>query len=252
MPYFGSRRRGRAQVLPSSGESCSKNRRDPTFSGLRHMASYSSRSAGVSNQSGGTLSTARARHSASRMIDAQQVPLGRELRVAAAPHLRLRTWRRPWLAGGPRRGGGPRARGPRGELLLERLPAHPRALAHHLEVQVARDRIAGGADRREQSVQRLPLMLDSFEPTPRLQQLDLPLQDIERVSQHLLQRCRAARAHQRVGILARRERRDPDPHAVPEQLVAGPKAWPGAPPCRCRTAVWRMARSAGAARPGRR
>ncbi len=54
-----------------------------------------------------------------------------------------------------------------------------------------------------------------------LEQLDLALEQIDRVAQDRLERGGAARLHQRVGIFARRQRGDPHPDAVAQQLVAG-------------------------------
>ena len=64
------------------------------------------------------------------------------------------------------------------------------------------------------------MVVHPLEPSLDLEQLDLPLDEIHRGIHDGLERGRAARFDQRVGIFARWQRRDPHSHAMAQQLVA--------------------------------
>src|SRR6185436_6050726 len=67
-PYLASYPSTRASAFCARGERCSKNIADWTFSGLRSIASYSSRKTGVSNHSTGTSVAALGIHERSLNI----------------------------------------------------------------------------------------------------------------------------------------------------------------------------------------
>ena len=189
----------------------------------------------VSNHSGGTSLAARASQTGSRMSTRSSSRSAASTRRAAsrAPH-------RPAGRVAPS-GDGMSSRAP-GPSLDERARASgTRAYAGSgravtccrstsrvtpvrsrdlLDVEIARDRVGRRADRRQQAVERLALVIHALEPALLLQQLHLALEQVDGVRQDRLERGGAAPADERVGILAGGHRGDPDPDAVAEQLVA--------------------------------
>jgi hypothetical protein len=89
------------------------------------------------------------------------------------------------------------------------------------EVHVARERVAGGPQGRQQPVEGLALPAQVGEPAATLQDLDLALEDVDRGRQLCLETTRAVRAHEGVGVLALRQGDDLHRCALPEKLVAG-------------------------------
>ena len=69
-------------------------------------------------------------------------------------------------------------------------------------------------------------MLDTLEVPLALEQLDLALQQIDRVTQHRLERLHSALPHQRVRILSRRQGCYPDPNRVAQKLITRAKGGP--------------------------
>ena len=66
-------------------------------------------------------------------------------------------------------------------------------------------------------------MVHALEPSLLLEELDLPLEEIDRVAQDRLQRGGAASAHEGVRILAGGHRGHPHADRVTQELVAGPE-----------------------------
>ena len=236
MPYLASIRPSHVpSAFCASGESCSKNIADRTFSGLRQHRLVQLAQDGVSNHSGGT-SVAALGSQARSLISTRS-----RSRSAATskPALRRLTGAtgRPRLGVGASGGAGGAA-ALVGGLLAEHLPAHTRPLGDRLQVEIAGDRVRRRPDRRQQPVERLALVLHALEPALPLQELDLPLEQIDRVFEDRLQRGGAALSHQRVGVLARAASSPPAPARRGAAARRRRGRWPGGPPGRCRRAAW--------------
>jgi hypothetical protein len=87
-------------------------------------------------------------------------------------------------------------RGALSRLLLQHLLVDAAAFRHQREIELTLNRVAGGADGRQQAVQRLAPVLDVTEPPFAVEQLNLPLHHIHRVSKNRFQGSDTAPPHQ--------------------------------------------------------
>ncbi len=105
------------------------------------------------------------------------------------------------------------------KLSVEGRATHAGRGGHAVEIDVPQRLVFGSAHREQQTVHGAALSLDGVQVAPLLQDLDLAVHNIQRGLGVTGKRLRPATAHDRIGILPRRQRRHARVNPRAQQLI---------------------------------